>query len=80
MIDGLSARLLKAFSPFGAELDSLADTISFGVAPAIITYLWIRDPIVASDHAHLLEWYWIPFLFLRLQRIQVGSIQRPAPR
>ena len=49
MIDGLSARLLKAFSPFGAELDSLADTISFGVAPAIITYLWIRDPILASN-------------------------------
>ena len=63
MIDGLSARLLKAFSRFGAELDSLADTISFGVAPAIITYLWIRDPILASNQAHLLEWYWIPFLF-----------------
>lgn len=63
MIDGLSARLLKAFSPFGAELDSLADTISFGVAPAIITYLWIRDPIVASNENHLLEWYWMPFLF-----------------
>ena len=44
MIDGLSARLLKAFSPFGAELDSLADTISFGVSPSIIFYLWIRSP------------------------------------
>jgi CDP-diacylglycerol---serine O-phosphatidyltransferase len=62
MIDGLSARLLKAFSPFGAELDSLADTISFGVAPAIITYLWIREPIVELQKQHLLEWYWIPFL------------------
>tara|TARA_Y100000766_G_C18827350_1_gene566204 strand:- start:72 stop:854 length:783 start_codon:yes stop_codon:yes gene_type:complete len=63
MIDGLSARLLKAFSPFGAELDSLADTISFGVAPAIITYLWIRSPIVASQQVYLLEWYWMPVLF-----------------
>ena len=63
MIDGLSARLLKAFSPFGAELDSLADTISFGVAPAIITYLWIRHPMPPTQQVFLLEWYWIPILF-----------------
>ena len=63
MIDGLSARLLKAFSPFGAELDSLADTISFGVAPAIITYLWIKHPMPPTEQVFLLEWYWIPILF-----------------
>ncbi len=39
-IDGRIARLLKAQSRFGAELDSLADAISFGVAPALIIYLW----------------------------------------
>lgn len=39
-IDGRIARLLNAQSRFGAELDSLADSISFGVAPAIILYLW----------------------------------------
>jgi len=39
-IDGRIARLLKAQSRFGAELDSLADAISFGVAPALIVYLW----------------------------------------
>ena len=43
-IDGRAARLLKAQSRFGAELDSLADSISFGVAPALIIYLWaLRD-------------------------------------
>ena len=62
MIDGLSARLLKAFTPFGAELDSLADTISFGVSPAVITFLWIRDPLINSETKHLLEWYWILFV------------------
>ena len=36
--DGLSARLLKAYSDVGKELDSLADVVSFGVAPAIILY------------------------------------------
>lgn len=39
-IDGRIARLLKAQSRFGAELDSLADSISFGVAPALILFLW----------------------------------------
>jgi len=36
--DGFSARLLQAYSPIGKELDSLADAVSFGVAPAIIIY------------------------------------------
>ena len=39
-IDGRIARLLKAQSRFGAELDSLADSLSFGMAPALILYLW----------------------------------------
>ncbi|MFT4027829.1 MAG: phosphatidylcholine/phosphatidylserine synthase [Novosphingobium sp.] len=39
-IDGRIARMLKAQSRFGAELDSLADSINFGVAPALILYLW----------------------------------------
>jgi CDP-diacylglycerol--serine O-phosphatidyltransferase len=39
-IDGRIARLLKGTSRFGAELDSLADFVNFGVAPALIVYLW----------------------------------------
>ncbi len=39
-IDGRVARLLNAQSRFGAELDSLADSLSFGVAPALILYMW----------------------------------------
>ena len=42
-LDGRIARLLKGQSKFGAELDSLADTVSFGVAPAMIMYLWSMD-------------------------------------
>ena len=34
--DGLAARLLKAYSPIGKELDSLADMISFGLLPSIM--------------------------------------------
>lgn len=39
-IDGRIARLLKAQSRFGAELDSLSDSIAFGVAPAVVLYMW----------------------------------------
>ena len=39
-IDGRLARLLKGSSRFGAELDSLADFVNFGVAPAILVYVW----------------------------------------
>ena len=39
-LDGRIARLMGTTSEFGAQLDSLADAISFGVAPALIVYLW----------------------------------------
>lgn len=42
-LDGRVARLLKATSRFGAELDSLADFVNFGVAPAIIVFTWALD-------------------------------------
>lgn len=53
--DGFSARMLNAYSPIGKDLDSLADMISFGMAPAIMVftllsgspYLLTLDPIVA---------------------------------
>jgi CDP-diacylglycerol--serine O-phosphatidyltransferase len=42
-IDGRVARLLKAQSKFGAELDSLADFVNFGVAPAVLLFTWGLD-------------------------------------
>ena len=39
-LDGRMARALKAQSRFGAELDSLADSLSFGMAPALVLFLW----------------------------------------
>lgn len=40
-LDGLAARLLHAYSDIGKELDSLADTVSFGLAPSLILYNYI---------------------------------------
>ena len=43
-LDGPAARMLRSTSRIGAELDSLSDCISFGVAPALVMYIWIlRD-------------------------------------
>lgn len=44
-LDGSVARLLKGTSKFGAELDSLSDVISFGVAPALIMYMWVLSDV-----------------------------------
>jgi CDP-diacylglycerol--serine O-phosphatidyltransferase len=42
-IDGRVARLLKATSKFGAQMDSLADIVNFGVAPALVLYTYVLD-------------------------------------
>ena len=44
-LDGRVARFLRSTSRFGAELDSLADFVNFGVAPAIILYMWILNEL-----------------------------------
>src|SRR4051812_22955462 len=45
MLDGRIARLTGTASAFGVELDSLADMISFGIAPAILSYAWGLAPL-----------------------------------
>jgi len=47
-LDGFSARLLKAYSEIGKELDSLADVVSFGVAPAVILYQLVTGAVSMS--------------------------------
>jgi len=47
-LDGFSARLLKAYSEIGKELDSLADVVSFGVAPGIIIYKLLYESLAPA--------------------------------
>jgi CDP-diacylglycerol---serine O-phosphatidyltransferase len=53
-IDGRIARLLKVTSPFGAQLDSLSDFVSFGVAPAVLLYLWTMSQLASLGWALVL--------------------------
>ena len=50
-LDGFSARILKAYSAIGKELDSLADIVSFGVAPAIIIYQLLTASLSSNTHS-----------------------------
>lgn len=75
-LDGRVARLAHATSEFGKEYDSLADVVSFGLAPAILVYAWRLEELGRSGFA-------LAFLFLvagsvRLARfnVQAGSVDK----
>ena len=51
--DGFSARLLKAYSPLGAQLDSLSDVVSFGVAPSFIIYYYLNNAVSLVEPSSL---------------------------
>ena len=51
MLDGLAARALNAFSPIGKDLDSLADVVSFGVAPSMILFKFLWDALMGEKNA-----------------------------
>ncbi len=60
-LDGVFARLLKAYSDIGKELDSLADVVSFGVAPAAAVFVLLRDHTLLPGMAEPIRLY-IPYL------------------
>ena len=57
--DGLTARALKVSSPIGKELDSLADVITFGFAPAAMVFSWLRE--CADANLDMLLAFAMPF-------------------
>jgi CDP-diacylglycerol--serine O-phosphatidyltransferase len=52
-VDGMIARLTNTASDFGKELDSLADVITFGVAPSLLAYIWGFRMLPPSDYPSL---------------------------
>ena len=80
--DGFSARLLKAYSPLGAQLDSLADVVSFGVAPAFILFGLMKSshglPDITVSDVNLLPFVAliVPlFTALRLAKFNIDTRQ-----
>jgi CDP-diacylglycerol--serine O-phosphatidyltransferase len=64
-LDGFIARLLKQSSPLGRELDSLADVVSFGVAPGLIFYQLLRMSFMRQEDGADVSMLWLlPALIL----------------
>ena len=77
-LDGRIARLIKGTSEVGKELDSLADVISFGVAPAFIMYFWTLSSL--GKFGWLVCLIYVSCVALRLARFNVNSNQEPSWR
>ncbi len=73
MLDGRAARMLGADSRFGAQLDSLADLVSFGVAPGLIMYLWSLNQI--GDRGWIAALIFCACAAIRLARFNVESVR-----
>ena len=67
--DGAVARLVGATTPFGLQLDSLADLVSFGLAPAVLVHTWAlpENPVLAW----LSAFFWLACAAFRLARFNV---------
>ena len=78
-LDGLIARLLHATSEMGKQLDSLADLVSFGVAPGLIVYEFLRISYLGVGGGELNSWWLLPALLIpcagayRLARFNLGT-------
>ena len=75
-LDGRIARLIKATSKVGKELDSLTDVISFGVAPSFIMYFWLLNNL--GKFGWLLCLIYVVCVTLRLARFNVNSNEEPS--
>ncbi len=76
-LDGRLARLLKATSRFGAEFDSLADFLCFGVAPALVLYLWSLERWRGFGYIPCLMF--AVCMALRLARFNASLDSSPSP-
>jgi CDP-diacylglycerol--serine O-phosphatidyltransferase len=77
-LDGRLARLLKGTSKFGAELDSLSDFVCFGVAPAILIYLWTLNDLGGVGWILVLAFCVCCALRLARFNTALDSINQPA--
>ena len=73
-LDGRVARLTKTTSTFGMEYDSLSDLVSFGVAPALLAYLWALEPY--GRYGWLAAFLYVATTALRLARFNSLALEK----
>jgi CDP-diacylglycerol--serine O-phosphatidyltransferase len=78
LVDGRIARLTKTTTEIGIQLDSIADVVTFGIAPAVLAYVWgYGASLTEGSDLHRLAWF-LSFMYLicgafRLARFNVQS-------
>jgi CDP-diacylglycerol--serine O-phosphatidyltransferase len=77
LLDGRVAKITNRFTSFGAQLDSIADIVGFGVAPAVIAYAWMLQDLGAAGVA-IAFWYVLTTAF-RLARYNVNADEKTWP-
>lgn len=77
-IDGRVARFLKSSSPFGAQMDSLADFVNFGVAPALVLYFTLLDELRPFGWIAALVYAMCASLRLARFNVQLAEPNKPA--
>jgi CDP-diacylglycerol---serine O-phosphatidyltransferase len=73
MLDGRIARMTGTATAFGVEFDSLADVISFGIAPAVLTFMWGLQPLQRLGWAA--GFIYLSAAALRLARFNIQSVK-----
>jgi CDP-diacylglycerol---serine O-phosphatidyltransferase len=82
MLDGRLARMTKTTTEIGIQLDSIADVVTFGVAPAVLAYVWgYGGSVSEGTNLHRLAWF-LSFMYLMCGAFRLArfNVQASRPR
>ena len=82
MVDGRIARLTKTTTEIGIQLDSIADVVTFGLAPAVLAYVWgYGTTLSQGEELHQLAWF-VSFMYLMCGAFRLArfNVQASRPR
>ena len=82
MLDGRIARMTKTTTEIGVQLDSIADVLTFGIAPAVLAYAWgYGSALAEGSGGHKLGWF-ISFMYLMCGAFRLArfNVQAARPR
>ena len=82
MLDGRIARLTKTTTEIGIQLDSIADVVTFGIAPAVLAYVWgYGTTLTEGTDLHRLAWF-LSFMYLLCGAFRLArfNVQASRPR
>ena len=81
ILDGRLARMTKTTTEIGIQLDSIADVVTFGLAPAVLAYVWGYGSVSEGTHLHRLAWF-LSFMYLMCGAFRLArfNVQASRPR